>query len=92
MAGAAAIVTIDNDGLCRNARLAFCGVADRPWHADDAARSLHGSAPTGNALKQAAELAMRATNSAGACTPAAAISGISLACADEARALAVAAT
>jgi aerobic carbon-monoxide dehydrogenase medium subunit len=59
MAGVAAIVTLDDDGLCRGARLAFCGVAERPWHADKAAGSLIGAAPGESAFQQAAELAMQ---------------------------------
>ena len=65
MAGVAAIMTLGHDGLCRNARLAYCGVADRPWHADEAARSLIGIAPTEAAFKQAAALAMGAMDPAG---------------------------
>src|SRR5207253_435495 len=65
MAGVAAIMTLGHGGLCRNVRLAYCGVADRPWHADEAAHSLIGLAPTEGAFKQAAELAMRAMEPAG---------------------------
>src|SRR5258707_2859084 len=65
MAGVAAIVTLGDDGLCRYVRLAFCGVADRPWHADDAARSLIGIAATESAFTQAAELAMGAMDPSG---------------------------
>jgi CO/xanthine dehydrogenase FAD-binding subunit len=65
MAGVAAIVTLGDDGICRNARLAFCGIAERPCHADEAARSLIGSAPTESGFRQAAELAMGAMDPAG---------------------------
>jgi CO/xanthine dehydrogenase FAD-binding subunit len=65
MAGIAAIVTRGADGTCTNARLAFCGVAEKPFHADDAAQSLIGSRLDAAAIKHAAELAMAALDPPG---------------------------
>jgi CO/xanthine dehydrogenase FAD-binding subunit len=42
IAGAAAILTVDPDGLCTQARLALCGVGETPFDASDAATVLVG--------------------------------------------------
>jgi CO/xanthine dehydrogenase FAD-binding subunit len=65
IAGIAAIVTRGADGTCTNARLAYCGVAEKPFHADDAALSLIGSRFDAAAITQAAELAMAALDPPG---------------------------
>jgi carbon-monoxide dehydrogenase medium subunit len=58
IAGIAAIVTRGVDGTCTRARLTYCGVAQTPFYADEAAQSLIGAAVTPAAIKQAATLAM----------------------------------
>jgi CO/xanthine dehydrogenase FAD-binding subunit len=65
IAGIAAIVTRGADGTCTNARLAYCGVAEKPFHAEDAALSLIGGSLDAAAIKQAAELAMVALDPPG---------------------------
>lgn len=65
IAGIAAIVTRGADGTCSHARLAYCGVAEKPFHADDAALSLIGSDLDLAAIKQASELAMAALDPPG---------------------------
>jgi carbon-monoxide dehydrogenase medium subunit len=42
LAGAAAILTVDQDGICTQARLALCGVGETPVDASDAAAILVG--------------------------------------------------
>lgn len=65
IAGIAAVVTRGADGTCTNARLAFCGVAERPFHADEAAHSLIGSNLDMAAIKQAGEGVMAALDPPG---------------------------
>jgi CO/xanthine dehydrogenase FAD-binding subunit len=65
IAGIAAIVTRGADGACAGARLAFCGVAETPFHADEAAQSLIGSSLDTAAVQQAAALVMAALDPPG---------------------------
>ena len=65
IAGIAAIVTRGADGTCTRARLTYCGVAQTPFYADDAAQSLIGGPVTPAAIKQAAALAMEALDPPG---------------------------
>jgi CO/xanthine dehydrogenase FAD-binding subunit len=65
IAGIAAILTRGADGSCTEARLAFCGVAERPFQADAAAHSLIGSNVDMNAIKQAGELVKAALDPPG---------------------------
>lgn len=65
IAGIAAVVTRDASGMCSHARLAFCGVAEKPFHADEAAQSLIGSNLDEGAIKQASALAMAALDPPG---------------------------
>lgn len=65
IAGIAALVTRGADGLCSHARLAYCGIAEKPFHADGAAASLVGRAIDASAIAQAAELAMAAMDPPG---------------------------
>ncbi len=64
-AGVAALVTLGADGTCSRVRLAFCGVAERPSHADAAAQSLIGAEGSADGFKQAADLAMTALDPPG---------------------------
>jgi len=65
LAGVAAVVTLGADGLCSGARLAFCGVAERPFHADAAAQSMIGNEGSDAAFVQAAALAAGALDPPG---------------------------
>lgn len=65
IAGVAAILTFGPDGLCRDASLAYCGVADRPFDGQDAARVLIGSDVSEDSIRQAADRAMRAIDPPG---------------------------
>lgn len=64
-AGVAAIVTLGANGKCADVRLAFCGVAERPFHAAAAVQSLIGSDCSAENFKQAADLAMAALDPPG---------------------------
>jgi carbon-monoxide dehydrogenase medium subunit len=57
--GLAAGVTLDEAGRCREARLVYLSVGDRPVEAPEAARLLEGSAPSGEAIAAAADKASR---------------------------------
>lgn len=57
MAGVAATVTLDADGACTDARLAFCGVGESPVLAEAAARVLIGTRIETEAAREAAETA-----------------------------------
>jgi carbon-monoxide dehydrogenase medium subunit len=63
--GVAAIVTVTEGGTCAQARLTFCGAADRPTDASEAARSLLGSRVTGPDIDAAAALVQRAIDPLG---------------------------
>ena len=65
IAGIAAVVTRGDDAMCSHARLAFCGVAEKPSHADEAAQSLIGGGLDATAIKQASELVMAALDPPG---------------------------
>jgi carbon-monoxide dehydrogenase medium subunit len=60
LAGVAVVVTLDADEVCLNARLAYCGVSDRPIHAAAAAQSLIGQRLSDAAFAEAAALAQQA--------------------------------
>jgi CO/xanthine dehydrogenase FAD-binding subunit len=64
LAGAAAAVSLDEHGACREARLALAGVGPVPVDAREAAAALAGSEPAGEALDEAAELAARSCDPA----------------------------
>jgi carbon-monoxide dehydrogenase medium subunit len=55
--GVAASVDFDDERIVRSARIALCGVADRPIRAAEAERSLEGAALTDDAIRAAAALA-----------------------------------
>ena len=59
LAGLAACVEVDADGVCRAARIALLGVSDAPVLAHEAAAALVGQAPTDAAVRAAAEAASR---------------------------------
>ncbi|MGP0088390.1 MAG: FAD binding domain-containing protein [Xanthobacteraceae bacterium] len=63
--GVAATLTLDQDGRCTDARLAFCSAGDRPVRAEDASRSLKGMRPADAEIRQAAALAQAAIDPAG---------------------------
>ena len=63
--GVAATLTLDQDGCCTDARLAFCGASDRPVRAEDAARSLEGTRLADVEIRQAAALVQGAIDPAG---------------------------
>jgi carbon-monoxide dehydrogenase medium subunit len=54
--GVAALIALDNAGLCADARLVFCNVADRPINAAQAAKSLIGGAVGESEINEAAIL------------------------------------
>lgn len=60
MAGVAAVVTIDGDGRCEQARLVFLAVGDGPVEAQQAAATLRGQKPTPEAIAAAADTAASA--------------------------------
>ncbi|WCB94920.1 6-hydroxypseudooxynicotine dehydrogenase complex subunit alpha [Baekduia alba] len=55
--GVAASIDFDDADVVRSARIALCGVADRPVRATEAERSLEGAALTEDAIREAAALA-----------------------------------
>jgi len=57
MAGVAAVVALDDDDHCKQARLVFLGVGDGPVDARQAAEMLIGQVPTPEAIRAAAETA-----------------------------------
>jgi CO/xanthine dehydrogenase FAD-binding subunit len=57
--GLAAVVALDEAGSCREARLVYLSVGDRPIEAREAARLLEGSVPSDEAIAAAAEKASR---------------------------------
>jgi aerobic carbon-monoxide dehydrogenase medium subunit len=57
--GLAAGVALDEAGRCREARLVFLSVGDRPIEAPEAARLLEGSVPSEEAIAAAADKASR---------------------------------
>ncbi len=57
--GAGAVVTLDGSGAIASARLALCGVGDRPLRATAAEEALAGARPTDEAISAAADAAAR---------------------------------
>ncbi len=57
LVGVAAIVTLDEKGLCERARLAFISAGDRPMLAERAAETLKDQAPTPEVIREVAEIA-----------------------------------
>lgn len=57
--GLAAGVSLDEAGRCREARLVFLSVGDRPFEAREAARLLEGAEPSAEAIAAAADKASR---------------------------------
>lgn len=55
LAGAAAAVSIDEQGQCRAARVALLGIADRPLLSNHVASTLVGQVPSAEAIRAAAE-------------------------------------
>jgi carbon-monoxide dehydrogenase medium subunit len=60
LAGVAASVTRDSNGVCTGARIALFGVADRPVLALTASNALVGTRPTAARIRDAAEASARA--------------------------------
>jgi carbon-monoxide dehydrogenase medium subunit len=58
--GVAAVVTLDKNGSCEEARMAFLSAGDGPMEARQAVALLKGEAPTAAALRAAAEAAASA--------------------------------
>ncbi len=50
IAGVAATLTLDDDGMCRAARLALCGVGETPVDGSDVAQALIGQAVTADSI------------------------------------------
>ena len=65
LAGVAAVVTLDPEEICLNARLAYCGLGDRPILAAAAAQSLIGQRLSEAAFADAARLAQDAVDPQG---------------------------
>lgn len=57
LVGVAALVTLDDKGLCQQTRLVFFSVGDGPVQAQQAAEVLRGQAPTPEAIRAASETA-----------------------------------
>ena len=57
LVGAAAMVTLAEDGTCERARLVFLNVGDRPMVADRAAQMLQGQALTPDVIEEVARVA-----------------------------------
>ena len=55
LAGAAAVVSLDDQGRCRSARVALLSVADRPVLSERVRITLVGQSPTAEAIRAAAE-------------------------------------
>jgi aerobic carbon-monoxide dehydrogenase medium subunit len=63
--GVAAVVTLDADGTCTDARLTYCGAGDGPLSAGEAAQSLIGRPVADGSIDEAANLAQRAIDPLG---------------------------
>jgi carbon-monoxide dehydrogenase medium subunit len=59
LAGVAAHVSVDDNGVCQSARVALFGVGDRPMLAASGARALVGQKPTSEAIRAAADATAR---------------------------------
>lgn len=57
MAGLAAVLSLDENGLCRQARLVYLNVGDGPLEATQAAASLLGQKPSAKAFQDAGKIA-----------------------------------
>lgn len=57
MAGLAAVLSLDENGLCRQARLVYLNVGDGPLEATQAAASLQGQKPSAKAFQDAGKIA-----------------------------------
>ncbi len=57
LVGVAAVVTLDEKGVIRQARMVFLSAGDRPMEAHRAAEVLAGQVPTPEAIRAAAEIA-----------------------------------
>jgi carbon-monoxide dehydrogenase medium subunit len=57
MVGAAALMTLDDDGVCTSAQLVFLSVGEGPVPAHQAVALLQGKRPTADGIAQAAETA-----------------------------------
>lgn len=62
--GVAAVITLDKDGICRDARLGLAGVGSTPVRARKAEEVLKGRKPDERAMAEAAEKAAEASNPA----------------------------
>ena len=60
LVGVAAVVTLNENGNCETARMAFLSAGDRPMEAHQAAELLKGQAPTAEVILAAAEKAASA--------------------------------
>lgn len=56
-AGVAALVTVDENGVCRNARLVFLAVGEMPMVAHQAVQAMIGQRPTADLLSEVARMA-----------------------------------
>lgn len=65
IAGVAAVVSLDSGGRCSAARLAYCGVADRPIEAPEAMQALVGTDLGDTAVTETAKLSMNAIDPPG---------------------------
>ncbi len=63
--GVAAVVTLDADASCGDARLAYCGAGETPISAHEAAEALVGRRIGATEIEEAASLAQRAIDPAG---------------------------
>ena len=63
--GVAAVVTLDADGTCTDARLTYCGAGDGPLSAGEAAQSLIGRPVADDSIDEAANLAQSAIDPLG---------------------------
>ncbi|MFQ5741777.1 MAG: FAD binding domain-containing protein [Acidobacteriota bacterium] len=57
LAGVAAVLTLDESGRCRQARIAFLSLGDGPVQADETSRLLQGQVLAPEVLRQAGEMA-----------------------------------
>jgi carbon-monoxide dehydrogenase medium subunit len=58
-AGVAAVITLDESGICRQARVVFLNLGEIPMIAHKAAQALVGQKPTAKLIEEAAQLASR---------------------------------
>lgn len=65
LAGAAAILTVDQDGICRHARLTLCGIGEIPVDASDAVAILFGERVDTERMNHVADAVQRAIEPAG---------------------------